>query len=137
MRSNKYALLISVLSIFNGSILFIYILRQQSRTDNQTELTGLPPVHASHKELYEQTDQNISDVYHQMLTDISQYNVWSLLSFMTRRKEDIYLARYALKKKICILSVDSRPLERFSEVNDLNNMSFHSIAAYNSLFYGK
>ena len=41
------------------------------------------------------------------------------------------------KKRICVLSIDTRPLERFSVIKNFDNMSFHSVAAYNSLFYGK
>ena len=41
------------------------------------------------------------------------------------------------KARICILNIDTRPVERLSIMEDWKNMSFPSIAAYNSLFYGK
>jgi len=62
---------------------------------------------------------------------------WSFFNFLRNTKKQNGETNTVAKKRICILNVDTRPLEQFSIMEDFDKMSFHSITAYNSLFYGK
>lgn len=56
---------------------------------------------------------------------------------MTTTNKNIGQEMIERKRKTCILNVDTRPLERFSDTNDITKMQYYSIAAYYNLYYGK
>lgn len=97
-----------------------------------------------HLELYyNKTVQAMNDSkppnnYSDLLSDFEKHDKWSLSTFLKENERGNNCTQLgSKKKKICILNVDTRPLERFSIVKAFENMSFPSVAAYNNLFYGK
>jgi hypothetical protein len=76
-------------------------------------------------------------VYKHLLEDISRHSRWSLSSFLKKTGLKSNGSTIMSKKRICIVSVDTRSLERFSTVNDIEKMNFFSVSAYYHLFYGK
>ena len=73
-------------------------------------------------------------------TEFENGNRWLLSEFMKQlqiNETNYWLSPNTSKKRICLLNVDSRPLERFSSIQNFENMSFHSVVAYSNLFYGK
>ena len=76
-------------------------------------------------------------VYKHLLEDIGKHKRWSLSSFLKNSGFNNNSSSIMSKRRICIVSVDTRPLERFSAVNNIDKMNFYSVSAYYHLFYGK
>ena len=87
-----------------------------------------PTVHTAKNHTADRIDVSI-------VQNTSKY--WSFFNFLRNTKKQNGETNTVAKKRICILNVDTRPLEQFSIMEDFDKMSFHSITAYNSLFYGK
>lgn len=90
---------------------------------------------------YFQTNQNLflySQNFNNTKHDISNITQ-NLIKTNHKRNisiQSLFLASEIRKTDICLLNVDTRPLERFTVLGDLDKMQFHSLAAYNNLFYG-
>ncbi len=120
-----------------GLIVYIYFLKQSNWIDDGNHTS----VSVKTSEYYNQmivrmNNKNCTD-YKQLLQDLGTHDKWSLSAFLKKSENDNNLGRVESSKRICILNVDTRPLERFSVIQDFNKMNYYSIAAYNSLFYGK
>jgi len=118
-------------------ILFIYFFKQSQWKINNTILMQ----RFKDAMLSNHSDEpiNLSNfaVYKHLLEDISRHNRWSLSSFLKKTGLKSNGSTIMSKKRICIVSVDTRSLERFSTVNDIEKMNFFSVSAYYHLFYGK
>lgn len=80
-----------------------------------------------HNEIWKTYDQSNDRLWH-----INKFDV----DFELINKDGKSSNPNLRKERICVVSIDTRPLERFSDKKSFENMSFTSIAAYNSLFYG-
>src|SRR4051812_49434979 len=78
-------------------------------------------------DVLKQKDWLEMDIDKQLLTKVSLRFVPSFLR-KTERKTNTN--RRTSKRRICILNVDTRPIERFADVKDITKMQYYSIAAY-------
>ncbi len=132
----------SIRTIFNLTsiiifILFIYFFKQsQWKSNDSIFIQRLKDTMLSNHSDEPMNLRNFS-IYKHLLEDLTRHSRWSLSSFLKKSGLNNNGSTLMSKKKICIVSVDTRSLERFSAVNNIEKMNFFSASAYNHLFYGK
>lgn len=120
-----------------GLILIIYFLKQGNWMKSLNRLVISIGNSEYHNRTIPRTAIKNFVNYNSLLRDFGNYNTWSLSNFLGTNEYGNNHGETSKKKRICILSIDTRPLERFTAVKDIDKMNFYSIAAYNALFYGK
>lgn len=121
---------------------YLYLIRvaHEKHYDEYSEDTRVSII--STKDANPQTTEvnmhssQLVEIISSMLGDLGKEFPWQTL-VLRKILQGMNGTAKTTKARICVLSVDSRPLEKFSSIKEFENMSFHSIAAYNSLFYGK
>jgi len=106
------------------------MLKQEYWSGTFVSISTFSKDYNSHNNLNEEEPDVHTDL-------LAEDDLWSGPSFFKKIGRKTNTNRTKSKRRICILNVDTRPLERFSDVNDITKMQFYSIAAYNNLYYGK
>ena len=137
MHIRRHIRRISAIAFIIGLFLFLYPFKQRNSTTDQKRFIKFVEDSEYHDLEFLRTPDSNFDEYEHLLRDLTAHDKWSLSAFLQKNKDKSNRTIYRSRKKICILSIDTRPLERYSAVQDFRKMQFYSVAAYNSLFYGK
>ena len=128
-QRKKYMLisliLISILVSFTG------ILKQENWPRTFVSILTFSENSNSHNNNLSEKEPDVH--IQSLVTD----GLWFVPSFSKNTEKKTNNNQMKSKRRICILNVDTRPLERFSNVNKVTKMELHSIAAYSNLYYGK
>jgi hypothetical protein len=139
MPAKRNSLVSCILIFCSGVVLVAYYSIYRNWTENLNRTINSIPDSYRHQQWVEKKGYKTPIIYY-LLENFSKHETWSLSKFFKMfgtDKNENYSSQNIPKRKICILNVDTRPVERFSEINDFEKMNYHSLVVYNNLFYGK